>query len=339
MLRQFVKLILFLIFLGVLIAVAAFWYLNQSWSKSLSFSDQIYTIEAGASIRKVSRQLYENQIMSDPYSFALLGMVEDKATQIKVGDYRLVDKMTARQLLEKFIKGEVITYKVALVEGWTFRQFREKIATVTELEHVTSQMSAEQIMGNIAGDTALHPEGQFFPDTYVFRTGDSDLDVLKQAYNRMHDSVDQAWENRHPNTPIKSKYDALILASIIEKETGQASERPTIGGVFTNRLNKGMLLQTDPTIIYGLGDSFNGNLTRAHLKDKNNIYNTYQHGGLPPTPIAMPGRDSIVAALSPEKTDHYYFVAKGDGSHKFSPTYKEHQRAVAEYQLKQKSKG
>ena len=338
MIRVLIKLILTLIVLAALVIAVGYWYVNDAWTKPLNFTEEIFTIEKGDSLRKISRRFHQQGITSDAYSLALLGRYEGTATQIKPGDYRLENGLNVRQVLEKFVKGDVVTYKVSLVEGLTFKQFRERLAAVEDLTQVMSDWKDEKIMQEI-GAEGLHPEGQFFPDTYVFRAADTDLDVLKQAYQRMQIALDEAWENRDPDTPLKDKYQALILASIIEKETGKAGERPTIGGVFTNRLNRGMLLQTDPTIIYGLGDQFDGNLTRKHLDSKNNIYNTYQHAGLPPTPIAMPGLASLKAAVNPEKTDSLYFVAKGDGSHQFSKTYKEHQRAVNEYQIKRKGKG
>ena len=338
MIRFLFKLFFSLTLVGVVLVAVGYWYINESWNKKLSFDEEIYTIEPGDSLRKISRQFHEKGIMSDAYSLALLGRYEGKATQIKPGDYRLEDGMSPRQVLDKFIKGDVITYKVSLVEGLTFKQFRQRIAATKDLKLVTTDWSDEKIMQEV-GATDIHPEGQFHPDTYVFRASDTDLDVLKQAYDRMQKALNEAWQGRDTSTPLENKYQALILASIIEKETGKAEERPTIGGVFTNRLNKGMLLQTDPTIIYGLGDEFNGNLTRKHLNSKQNIYNTYQHAGLPPTPIAMPGLASLKAAVNPQETENFYFVAKGDGGHQFSKTYKQHQRAVNEYQLKRKNKG
>ena len=338
MIRQLVKLFIFLVFLALLSLGAVTWYLKNTWDKPLAIEEQIYSIEPGSSIRKVSRQLNEKNIMPDLYSFALLGIYEKLATKIKVGDYKLTPNITPRQMLDKFVSGDVITYKVSLVEGLTFKQFRQTIAKVSDLKKITTNWSDDEIMTALKTEQS-HPEGQFYPDTYVFRASDTDLDVLRQAHARMQKELEKAWENRNPQTPLKNMYEALILASIIEKETGQADERPTIGGVFTNRLNKGMLLQTDPTIIYGLGEKFDGNLRKKHLKDELNHYNTYVHAGLPPTPIAMPGGESLMAAVKPQQTDYYYFVARGDGSHEFSPTYKAHQRAVNEYQLKRKSKG
>ncbi len=325
-------------FLGGIVAAAGYWYINDAWQKPLQFTEDVFTIEQGDSLSKVSQRFHQQGVISDAYSFALLGRYQGTATQIKPGDYQLTDGMNARQVLAKFIKGDVITYKVSLVEGLTFKQFREKLTAADHLTQVTSDWSDEKIMQEL-GAAGMHPEGQFFPDTYVFRSSDTDLDVLKQAHERMQEALNKAWSERNSNTPLADKYQALILASIIEKETGKAEERPTIGGVFTNRLNLGMLLQTDPTIIYGLGDQFDGNLTRKHLNSKQNRYNTYQHPGLPPTPIAMPGLASIYAAVNPAETDSLYFVAKGDGSHQFSKTYKEHQRAVNEYQIKRKGKG
>ncbi len=324
--------------LVVIVAAVGYWYINETWNKELSFNDDVFTIEPGDSLRKISRQFHEKGFMPDTYSLALLGRYEGTATQIKPGDYRLENGMNARQVLDKFISGDVITYKVSLVEGLTFRQFREKIAATEDLKLITTNWTDEKVMQEI-GAADVHPEGQFFPDTYVFRATDTDLDVLKQAYERMQATLNEVWQGRDSDTPLENKYQALILASIIEKETGKAEERPAIGGVFTNRLNKNMLLQTDPTIIYGLGYTFDGNLTRKHLDSKENIYNTYQHAGLPPTPIAMPGLASLKAAVNPEKTESLYFVSKGDGSHQFSKTYQEHLRAVNEYQLKNKGKG
>lgn len=304
----------------------------------MAIDDQIYAIEAGSSIRKVSRQLAEKNILPDAYSFALLGMFKKQATKIKAGDYWLTANMTPRQMLDKFVTGDVVTYKISLVEGLTFRQFREAIKSHENLTKITTHWSDDEIMKAVNAEQS-HPEGQFYPDTYIFRATDTDLDVLQQAYGRMQDELEEAWQQRAEDTPLENKYEALILASIIEKETGKASERPTIGGVFTNRLNKGMLLQTDPTIIYGLGEQFDGNLTKKHLKDASNPYNTYVHSGLPPTPIAMPGGLSLLAAVAPERTDYYYFVSRGDGSHEFTSTYKAHQKAVTQYQLKRNSEG
>lgn len=314
------------------------WYLSSTWNKPLAIEEQIYSIKVGSSIRTVSRELDEKGIMPDEFSFAMLGLYENRATQIKAGDYRLTDRLTPRQLLDKFVSGDVVTYKVSLIEGQTFRQFRQHLAAAEVLQKITTNWSDEKIMEAL-GAGQSHPEGMFYPDTYVYRASDTDLDLLQQAYSRMQQALEKFWSGRDPDSPLKNQYEALILASIIEKETGQPDERPVIGGVFINRLNKGMLMQTDPTIIYGLGDKFDGNLTRKHLDDESNPYNTYAHPGLPPTPIAMPGSESILAAVNPQQTDYYYFVARGDGSHEFSPTYREHRKAVSEYQLKSKSRG
>ncbi len=338
MLRLLVKILIVLAIATLLCIGVVAWYVSALWDKPLTIKEQIYSIEPGSSIRKVSRRLNEKNIMPDAYSFALLGIYNQQARQIKVGEYKLTANITPRQMLEKFVKGDVVTYKISLIEGLTFRQFRETIDNADMLQKMTTNWSDEQIMKALNSEQ-LYPEGQFYPDTYVFRSTDTDLDILHQAYDRMQKELEKIWTMRDQQTPLKSKYEALILASIIEKETGQADERPTIGGVFTNRLNRGMLLQTDPTIIYGLGEQFNGNLKKSHLQDKSNPYNTYVHAGLPPTPIAMPGRESLLAAVAPEQNDYYYFVARGDGSHEFSATYKSHQRAVYEYQLKRKSKG
>jgi UPF0755 protein len=225
----------------------------------------------------------------------------------------------------------VVQYPLTLVEGWTFRQVMEALQADERLEHLIEDPSAEAVMARL-GRRGVHPEGRFFPDTYHFTRGSSDLDILKRAHAAMERVLAEEWEARADGLPIESPDEALILASIIEKETGLASERAEIAGVFVRRLRLGMRLQTDPTVIYGLGDDFDGNLRRADLRN-DHPYNTYVHAGLPPTPIALPGREAIRAALNPADGETLYFVARGDGSHAFSVTLEEHNRAVRKYQL------
>ena len=243
--------------------------------------------------------------------------------------------MTAYQLFEMMGNGEVSQAGVTFIEGWTFKQMREELNRAEGIEHVSMALTNEQILTQI-GASETHPEGLFFPDTYYFTEGMSDMDILQRAYEAMHSKFEAAWASRVEGLPYQTPYQALIMASIIEKETGKAAERPLIAKVFLNRLKIGMRLQTDPTVIYGLGEKYDGNIHKQDLL-KDTPYNTYTREGLPPTPIAMPGMAAIEAALHPDATSAaLYFVGKGDGSHAFSNTLEEHNRAVARYQLRSK---
>jgi UPF0755 protein len=253
------------------------------------------------------------------------------ATRIKAGEYEVPAGTTPPALLDLLISGKVIQRAVTLVEGWTFRQVLAALSEDTRLVKELGKAAPGDVMERL-GRSGQHPEGRFFPDTYNFTKGTTDLDILRRAYERMEQVLAQEWEQRREDLPLATPEEAVILASIVEKETGLASERPAIAGVFIRRLELGMKLQTDPTVIYGLGDAFDGNLTRAHLRG-DTPYNTYVHPGLPPTPIALPGRQAIHAVLHPEDGDSLYFVAKGDGSHHFSTNLAEHNRAVRQYQL------
>ena len=237
-------------------------------------------------------------------------------------------------MIEKLEQGDVINYQITLIDGWSFKQFKQHLIKDNRLKQTIESLNDQEILKKI-GATETHPEGLFAPETYFFQKGDSDLDILKRSYDKQQENLSGAWQT-HQNSAhqkyISSPYEALILASIIEKETGKESERETISGVFYNRLKIGMKLQTDPTVIYGMGDKFDGNIRRKDLRT-DTPYNTYTRYGLPPTPIAMPGKASILAALNPQKTKAIFFVGKGDGSHYFSKTLKEHNRAVAKYQL------
>jgi UPF0755 protein len=232
------------------------------------------------------------------------------------------------------VSGKTLTHSITFPEGWTFRQWREQMASHPALVHTLKGLSDEAVMERL-GHPGVHPEGRFFPDTYLFPRGFSDLQLLQWAWRRMEEELADAWRERDKGLPLKTSYEALILASIIEKETGMPSERREIAGVFIRRLKKGMKLQTDPTVIYGMGREYAGNIRRKDLK-KDTPYNTYVHAGLPPTPICMPGRESLQAAVHPAAGKAFYFVARGDGSHQFSATLREHNRAVRKYQLKRK---
>ena len=249
---------------------------------------------------------------------------------IKPGDYAVTRGMTPGDLLGKLVRGDRIVLTVTLVEGWTFKQFRDALSKAEHLRHDTQGMAPAEIMKAL-GKPGVAPEGRFFPDTYHYFKNASDIDVLRQSLQLMDRRLQAAWDARAPGLPLKSADEALVLASVVEKETGLPKDRPEIAGVFINRLKIGMRLQTDPTVIYGLGDAFDGNLRRSHLQ-ADTPYNTYTRAGLPPTPIAMPGLASLRAAFAPAASEALYFVARGDGSSHFSRTLDEHNRAVNRYQ-------
>ena len=251
------------------------------------------------------------------------------------GEYRLTPQQSARDLLELWRRGEVVQYSLTLVEGWSFRQVRAALVRQEKLEQRLADLDDKALMGRL-GLAGVSPEGRFFPDTYRYVRGMSDLDLLKQASARLDQVLDEEWARRADGLPYRKPYDALIMASMVEKETGVAEERGQIAGVFVRRLRSGMRLQTDPTVIFGLGERYNGNLTRAHLQQPT-PYNTYVIDGMPPTPIALAGREAIHAALNPVAGKSLYFVARGDGSHVFSETLEQHNRAVREYQLKRRA--
>jgi UPF0755 protein len=260
-----------------------------------------------------------------------------QARKIRAGSYEIETGTTPRQLLDKMVRGDEVLEVVRLIEGWTFRQFRAELAKAPSLKPVSAAMSEAQIMQAI-GAPGQPAEGRFFPDTYAYSRGVSDLTVLKRAYRQMQRRLVQAWAERASDTPLRSMDDALTLASIVEKETGVSGDRGLVAGVFVNRLRAGMPLQTDPTVIYGLGERFDGNLRKRDLL-ADGPYNTYLRAGLPPTPIAMPGLASLKATVRPAPTKALYFVARGDGSSVFSETLGDHNRAVDQYQRKAARRG
>ena len=292
----------------------------------------VFLIKSGSNIKSIAQDLSMQEIIEDPWLFILLAKIKGVETRVRAGEYEVEPGMTPESLLEKFTQGSSVQYSFTVIEGWSFRQMLDELAKDPIVEHTLEGKTNEEIM-ELLGHPGQHPEGMFFPDTYRFPKGTRDIDFLKRAYQVMQKHIAREWDQRADNLPLKSGYEALILASIIEKETGAGFERPLIAGVFTQRLKKKMRLQTDPTIIYGLGEDFDGNIRFRDLK-KDTPYNTYLHSGLTPTPIALPGLDSIKAALNPTKTDALYFVSKGDGTHQFSATLEEHNAAVKKYQLK-----
>jgi UPF0755 protein len=289
-------------------------------------------VEPGSGLKSIARRLEQQQVLSKPVYMVMLARYLRLDARIKAGEFQLQPGITPEQLLHQLADGKVIQHTITLIEGETFAQMMQRVSTDSVLVHRLENTDAETVMTAI-GYPDLHPEGRFLPETYHFPRGTSDIDYLRRAFREMETFLQESWQERDKDLPLKTSYDALILASIVEKETGAVEERPTIAGVFVRRLRKGMRLQTDPTVIYGMGDSYDGDIRFRDLR-QDTPYNTYTRYGLPPTPIAMPGKDAILAALHPASGDALYFVARGDGSHKFSSTLEQHNRAVDRYQRK-----
>ncbi len=319
-----------LLVLSAMAAVYLFW----SWNHSLQLGTEIYAVKPGMTLRALARELSSRGVLPESHSFVWLAYLTGHQRDLKSGEYRFRNGMTARELLEQIVAGRVVEYPVVLVEGWTFRQFLDAIGEAPKLTHTLTGLSPRAIMERL-GHKGEHPEGRFFPDTYYYSSGQTELAILANAYDKMQKLLQQEWEKRDNNLPFRDAYEALILASIVEKETGRADERRLIAGVFVNRLRHGMKLQTDPTVIYGMGESFDGNLRLKDLR-RDTPYNTYTRTGLPPTPVAMPGKESLQAVLHPVINGALFFVSRGDGSHDFSATLEEHNKAVIKYQLKGK---
>lgn len=335
---RLIKRLFWITFLSLILLAIALGYYART-SLNLQPSSQDIIVEPKSSLRSVADQLVKQGVISEPWRFILLARVLHKESYLQAGSYTLNRNVTPYQLLLSLNHGKATQGAITFIEGRTFAQMRERLAKNEAIKHTINNLSDAQIM-LLIGAAEKHPEGLFFPDTYYFDRNTEDIVILKQAYAAMRSKLAKAWEDKAGKgvngasaLPYKNSYEALIMASIVEKETGKASERPLIAGVFLNRLRFGMRLQTDPTVIYGLGDHFDGNLRRNDLTT-DSIYNTYTRDGLPPTPIAMPGLASIEAALHPTDTQALYFVGKGDGSHAFSATLAEHNRAVVKYQLR-----
>ena len=289
-----------------------------------------FSIVPGSSLKSATRQIIDAGIPISPNGFNILARIYGKQTQIKAGSYELRDGATPWTLLQKITQGDFQMTEMVFIEGWNFGQMRAALDGHAHVRHDTRDMTDGEIMARL-GAPGVPPEGMFFPDTYLFAKGESDLAILARAHRLMNKELESAWESRAPDLPLSSAREALVLASIVEKETGDAKERPLIAGVFVNRLRRGMRLQTDPTVIYGMGERFDGNLRRKDL-ESDTPFNTYTREGLPPHPIAMPGRAALQAVVSPAQTDALYFVSKGDGTHQFSRSIDDHNRAVARYQ-------
>ena len=297
---------------------------------------KIYQVAPGTTLRAFAQQLKRENVLPDAHTLVWIAYLKGRSRDLKAGEYRFRRGITALEILDQVISGRVVEYPLTIVEGWNFRQVLEALAAAPKISHGLKGMPPRQIMAML-GYPMLHPEGRFYPDTYYYPSGMSDLLILQRAFHKMEKVLEEEWNGRQSDVPLKTRDEALTLASIVEKETNKPSERALIAGVFVHRMRIGMRLQTDPTVIYGLGERFNGNLTVAHLR-QHTPYNTYTMKGLPPTPIAMPGRDALHAALNPESTKALYFVARGDGSHEFSETIEQHNQAVFKFQLKGRPK-
>lgn len=325
------KLSALLIALSISITLCSIYYKYYA-DKPFSENTSEFTIliEPGMSFYTVTQKFTDLGFITNELMWNIFGRLNSVTSEIKAGEYSLSYNLTPRQLMAKLINGDTIQFSLTVVEGWSFKQLWDAVKQhdrITQTVHTTDELLKELEFGN------RHPEGWFYPDTYYFPRGTSDVDFFKRAYKYMVKVLDEEWAKRQMHSPLKTPHDALILASIIEKETSIESERQVVAAVFVNRLKRGMRLQTDPTVIYGLGDAYDGNIRRKDLRF-DTPYNTYVHKGLPPTPIALPGRASISAALNPADTSVVYFVSKGNGTHHFSTTYKEHREAVIKYQLK-----
>ena len=317
----------------ILAAAVGAWQVGRFLHTPLTLPEEgaDFEIPPGASFNQVSRRLAEEGIVSNPALLRGYARFTGTAASVQAGEYHIAQGTTPRQLHEHFTSGNVVLYSFTIVEGWNQWDLLNALQAHPQIESRMTEEDWPALLADLGAETA-HPEGLFLPETYRFPRNTADTTLLKQAFGLMQQTLDEEWQDRAGDAPVASPYEALILASIVEKETARADERAKIAGVFARRLDKRMRLQTDPTVIYGIGPAFNGNLTRRDLR-ADTPYNTYTRGGLPPTPIAMPGREAIRAALHPEPGTELYFVATGldDGSHAFSVTKAEHDAAVTEY--------
>ncbi len=316
------------------VASAWAWQQYQQFLQTPVWTDAkplMVDLQRGQGYRQICAQLQALGAPGPDWAWKVLGRESGLAGRLQAGEYQISSGTLPQQLLEQFARGEVVQYRFTIIEGWNWRELRQALRADAVLVQTLDGMD-EQRVAELLELPGGHPEGWFLPETYRFVRGSSDLDLLRRAHKAMQLALAEAWQSRQPDLPLADPYGLLTLASIIEKETGQADERSRISGVFVRRLRIGMRLQTDPTVIYGLGESFDGNLRRVHL-DTDGPYNTYRRGGLPPTPIAMPGRAALMATGQPLDGTELYFVSRGDGSHQFSTTLAEHNAAVRRWQL------
>ncbi|MBC3949288.1 endolytic transglycosylase MltG [Pseudomonas folii] len=336
MIRKFLLLLETGLVLAGLALGYAYWQQNEALHQPLNVTqEQMLDVPAGSTPGGLLNRLQTEGVIKDSFWLRLYWRFNLSGEALHSGEYRMTPGMDAQSLLGLWQRGEVVQYSLTLVEGWNFRQVRAALGKQPKLEQTLGNLSDAELMTKI-GHPDVFPEGRFFPDTYRYVRGMTDAEILKQAYKRLDDVLEEEWAKRAADVPYTDAYQALIMASLVEKETGVPQERGQIAGVFVRRLALGMLLQTDPTVIYGLGERYNGKLTRAHLKEPT-PYNTYVIAGLPPTPISLVGREAIHAALNPVAGRSLYFVARGDGSHVFSDDLDAHNAAVREFQLKRRA--
>ena len=334
--RKFLVLLEMGLVLAGLMVGASAWKLNSALEQPLDLTqEQLLDVPAGATPTGTFNRLQADNTLQDAFWLRLYWRFNLEGQPLHSGEYRMTPGMTARDLIGLWQRGDVVQYSLTLVEGWNFRQVRSALAKHEKIEQTLDGLSDSEVMEKL-GHPGVFPEGRFFPDTYRFVRGMTDAELLEKAYDRLDKVLAQEWAQRAPDLPYTEPYQALIMASLVEKETGVPQERGQIAGVFVRRMKIGMPLQTDPTVIYGLGERYNGKLTRAHLREPT-PYNTYTIPGLPPTPIAMVGREAIYAALHPVSGTSLYFVAKGDGSHTFSDDLDAHNNAVREFQIKRRA--
>ncbi|OUM05464.1 aminodeoxychorismate lyase [Pseudomonas syringae] len=336
MIRKLLVLLETAIVLAGLLLGFAFWQQNKALEQPLNVAqEQLLDVPAGSTPTGVLNRLQADGVIKDAFWLRLYWRFNLSGQSLHSGEYRMVPGMNVKGLLDVWKRKEVVQYSVTLVEGWNFRQVRAALAKQAKLDQTLAGLSDSELMAKI-GHPDVFPEGRFFPDTYRYVRGMSDAELLRQAYARLEEVLDEEWNARSSEAPYSTPYQALIMASLVEKETGVPQERGQIAGVFVRRLKLGMQLQTDPTVIYGMGERYNGKLTRADLKEAT-PYNTYVIAGMPPTPISLVGREAIHAALNPVSGSSLYFVAKGDGSHVFSDDLDAHNAAVREYQIKRRA--
>ncbi len=329
--------ILLLLCVGLISVLVFSGFTWRELNKPLEFDNEV-TIDVlyGESIYHVATKLQNEKVLENPILWIWYARIFDLAKDIKAGEYRISSGMSALQVLDHIVTANVIQYSVTLIEGWTVAEALKAIQATPGIVNTLNAKDHQLILKSVNADSRFsHSEGLFYPDTYQFIKGTKDHEILKRAHLRLVSAMDKAWESRDKNLPYKNAYEVLIMASIIERETSVGSERAQIAGVFVQRLLKGMRLQTDPTVIYGMGEQYQGNITRKDLR-KPTPYNTYTNNGLPPTPIALPTEASLQAAVHPLLNGMLYFVAKGDGHHYFSKTLAEHEKAVREYQIARK---
>ena len=319
-----------LVVLGLGVIVGGGWY----WANApvtLQGETARYPVQSGSGLRAIARSMNDNGIRIQEDLFVGLARLLEFDTRIKAGTYEASTGDSPLALLERMASGDMLLTRLTLPEGWTYAQIRQALRVNPDVRQTLDDSSDEELMEQLGIDSSS-PEGWFYPDTYIFAPGTPDIDILRRAYASQQAILDELWEKRAPELPLKSPYEALVLASIIEKETGHSEDRGRVGGVFINRLRIGMPLQTDPTVIYGMGDKYQGRIRKADLQ-ADTPWNTYTRGGLPPTPIANSGRAALEAALNPEQHKYLYFVARGDGTSEFSENLRQHNNAVAKYIL------